>query len=43
VVRTNVALVGLALASVWLGWIVMPAAAWVVWRRIRSWRDGGAR
>jgi UDP-N-acetylmuramyl pentapeptide phosphotransferase/UDP-N-acetylglucosamine-1-phosphate transferase len=41
VVRTNLVLVGLAIASVWIGWLAAPPAAWVVWRRIRGWRAGG--
>jgi UDP-N-acetylmuramyl pentapeptide phosphotransferase/UDP-N-acetylglucosamine-1-phosphate transferase len=41
IVRTNLVLVALAVASVWVGWLVIPGAAWVVWRRIRGWRDGG--
>ncbi|HET6585780.1 MAG TPA: glycosyltransferase family 4 protein [Nannocystaceae bacterium] len=43
VARTNVALVVLALASLWIGGIVVPLAAWIVWRRIRGWRVGGRR
>lgn len=43
IARTNVALVVLALASLWLGWIAVPVAAVVVWRRIRGWRNGARR
>jgi len=38
VARTDLGLVGLATLGVWLGWLVVPAAAWLVWRRIDGWR-----
>lgn len=38
VARTDLGLVALAVLGVWLGWWVVPAAAWLVWRRIDGWR-----
>jgi UDP-N-acetylmuramyl pentapeptide phosphotransferase/UDP-N-acetylglucosamine-1-phosphate transferase len=38
VARTDLGLVVLAALGVWLGWLVVPAAAWLVWRRLEGWR-----
>jgi UDP-N-acetylmuramyl pentapeptide phosphotransferase/UDP-N-acetylglucosamine-1-phosphate transferase len=38
VARTDLGLVALAVLGVWLGWLVVPAAAWLVWRRLEGWR-----